>query len=67
MTEVHRPVAARLVVDGRARLATTEETEQFRSETARKKREADHQARLNRMQLTLAPGEVEKLALKDRE
>jgi len=67
MTEVQRAIAARLVVDGRARLATAEETEQFREETLRKKKEAEHEARLSKMQLTLAPGEVEKLSLKERE
>ncbi|MFN3324140.1 MAG: hypothetical protein ACK5AZ_11640 [Bryobacteraceae bacterium] len=39
-TEVPRKIAARIVVEGRARLASDEETEEFRTETSEAYRKA---------------------------
>ena len=62
-TEVPREVAARMIVEGRARAATPEETAEFREQTAEAKRTADHIAATNRMQITVV-SEAELRALK---
>lgn len=52
-TEVRRAVAARLVVEGKARLATEEEQSAFHEETAEAKRRAEQAAAASRMQITV--------------
>ena len=55
-TEVSRSVAAKLVADGRGRLATAEETEGFREDQANAIRQAEAAAAVQRMQITVVPG-----------
>jgi hypothetical protein len=52
-TEVPRLVAAKLIVEGRARLATAEEASEYREQTAEAKRAAEQAATAGRMQLTV--------------
>jgi hypothetical protein len=52
-TEVPRLVAAKLIVEGRARLATAEEAGEYRVQTAEAKRAADQAASAGRMQITV--------------
>ncbi len=54
-TEVPRAIAARMVVEGSARLATAEETKTFLERTAEAKRAADQAAAATRMQVTVVP------------
>ncbi len=62
LTEVLPRLAARLVIDGLARLATAEEAELFRRRQADAKRLADEQAEAARVQFTVIPAsELEKL------
>jgi hypothetical protein len=51
--EVSRSVAARMVVAGRARLATAEETSAFREQTAAARQAAEQQAAAGRVQITV--------------
>ena len=51
--EVPREIAARLIVESRARVATEEETVDFLAEAAEAKRLADQAAAASRMQLTV--------------
>ncbi|HOK47374.1 MAG TPA: hypothetical protein PLA43_18880 [Bryobacteraceae bacterium] len=62
-TEVTRRVAAELVVQGTARLATAEETKAFRQEQAEASRAAAQAAAAKRMQITVI-SEAELRALK---
>lgn len=62
-SEVRREVAARLIVEGRARLATAEEAAEFRQQEAEAKRRAEQQAAASRVQLTIV-SESELRALK---
>ncbi len=52
-TEVRRAVAARMVVEGRARLATADETAQYREQAAEAKRIADQKSAADRVQITV--------------
>lgn len=52
-TEVLRRLAARMVVEGRARLATPEETAEFREQVAEAKRAADQAATASRIQIAV--------------
>ncbi len=52
-TEAPRAVAARMVVEGKARLATAEEAAEFREQVAEAKRTADQLAAANRVQFTI--------------
>ncbi len=52
-TEVARGVAARMVVEGRARLATPEETKEMKEQAAEAKRAAEEAGAAKRMQLTV--------------
>jgi hypothetical protein len=52
-TEVPRLVAAKLIVEGRARLATAEEASEYREQTAEARRAAEQAATAGRMQLTV--------------
>ncbi len=53
LTEVTRHQAARLVVDGRARLANEEEVEQFRADALRTIEEQEKRVRNESMRLAL--------------
>ena len=61
ITEVTRHNAAHLVVDLRARLATTEEAEQFRLDKQEKVLEADRLASVSRLQVTVVPEKIYRL------
>jgi hypothetical protein len=52
-TEAPRLVAAKLIVEGRARLATAEEASEYREQTAEAKRGAEQAASAGRMQITV--------------
>ena len=52
-TEVPRSLAARLVVEGKARLATAEESAEFRAQAAEAKRAADQAATASRIQIAV--------------
>jgi len=61
-TEVPRRIAARMIVEGAARLATAEETRDFMEQKAEAKRQADQTAAASRMQFTvISPHELRKL------
>ena len=51
--EVRREVAARMIVEGRARIATEEEATAFQEHKAEAKRAAEQQAAAGRLQLTV--------------
>jgi hypothetical protein len=62
LTEVATKVAAKMVVDGVARLATPEETRVFREHQAEAVREAEQAAASSKVQLTVLPSsELERL------
>lgn len=52
-TEVARALAARMIVEGKARLATPEESAGFREQVAEAKRAADQAAAANRIQIAV--------------
>ncbi len=52
-TEAPRDVAARLIVEGRARLATEEEIQQYREEQAEARRQAEQAVAASKLQVTL--------------
>jgi hypothetical protein len=52
-SEVAKGVAAKMIVEGRARSATPEESNAFREKTAEAKRLADQIAAAGRMQITV--------------
>jgi hypothetical protein len=61
-TEVPRRIAARMIVEGCARLATAEEARDFKEQKTEAKRQADQLAAASRMQFTLiSPNELRKL------
>lgn len=62
-TEVARLVAAKLIVEGQARLATAEEAAEYRERVAEAKRAVDQAAAANRMQITVV-SEADLRALK---
>jgi hypothetical protein len=53
--EAPRAVAAKMVVDGKARLASEEETRTYRERKAEEKRQADQISGASRMQVTVGP------------
>ena len=53
LTEAPRAIAARLIVDGGARLATSEEAVTFREQIAEAKRVAELSAAASRIQVTV--------------
>lgn len=55
LTEVPKQLAATMIVDGRARLASEEVAREFQDQKAEAKRAADSEATANRMQVTSAP------------
>jgi len=61
-TEVPRRTAARMIVEGGARLATAEEEREFQEQKAEAKRQADQAFAASRMQFTvISPNELRKL------
>jgi hypothetical protein len=62
-TEVPRLVAAKLIVEGRARLATMEEAAEHREQVAEAKRAVEQAALASRMQITVV-SEADLRALK---
>jgi len=61
-TEVPRRIAARMIVEGAARLATADEAREFREQNADAKRQVDQIAAASRMQFTVnSPTELRKL------
>jgi len=54
-TEVPKRVAAKMVVEGRARLASAKEAKEFREQRAEAKRIADEAEALNRVHLSVVP------------
>ncbi len=61
--EVSRPVAAKMVTEGTARLATADESKTYRDAQAQAKQAADQAAEAAKVQLTVLPAsEFAKLA-----
>ena len=61
-TEVSRYIAAKMIVEGCARLATAEEALEFQEQNAEAKRKAEQLAAASRMQFTvISPNELRKL------
>ena len=61
-TEVPRRIAAKMIVEGAARLATAEEAREFQEQKAEAKRQVDQLAAASRMQFTvISPNELRKL------
>lgn len=54
LTEVPKRVAAKMIADGRGRLASEETAKEFHDKKAEAKRTVDTEATANRMQVTLA-------------
>ena len=62
LTETSRRVAAKMVVQGRARLATTEEGKAFRQANEDARRKAEQEAAAAKLQLTvLTPADFNRL------
>jgi len=55
LTEVPKRLAAKMIVDGRARLANEQSTREFHEKKAEAKRTADQEAITNKMQMMLVP------------
>jgi hypothetical protein len=64
-TEVTRPDAARMIVEGRARLATAEESRNYRSELRENKQRIDEAAAAARLQVTVI-SDSELRSMRDR-
>lgn len=61
-TEVPRRIAAKMMVEGCARIASPEEAHDFQEQKAKGKRQADQAAAASRMQFTvISPNELRKL------
>lgn len=54
-TEVPRHIAAKMIIEDRARLATEQETQSFHNQNSEAKHAAEQLALANRMQVTLVP------------
>lgn len=61
LTEVHRPVAAKLIVDGKARLAEAQEAEAFHAGIADAKRSAEASAMKDRGLTVIGAAELSML------
>jgi len=62
LTEVPRRVAAKMIIEGWARAASTEEAREFTEEKAEAKRQADQLVAASRMQFAVvSPSELRKL------
>jgi len=61
-TEVSRRIAAKMIVEGAARVATPQEAREFQEEKAESKRQADQLAAASRLQFTvISPNELRRL------
>jgi hypothetical protein len=60
-TEVPREIAAKMIVEGRARVASAEEASEFHHVKSEAKRLADQEAAANRMQVTVVPADFRNL------
>jgi hypothetical protein len=61
-TEAPRRIAAKMIVEGCARMATADESREFQEQKAEAKRQADQVAAASRMQFTvISPNELRKL------
>ena len=61
-TEVPRRIAAKMLVEGAARMATADEAREFQEQKVEAKRQADQLAAASRMQFTVvSPGELRRL------
>ena len=68
LTEVPTPLAAKMIADGRAHLASDEEARVFRQKAAEAKRSADEEAMASKMQVTIVPtAEYKKAARASKE
>jgi hypothetical protein len=63
-TEAPRAIAAKLIAEGRARLADTDESEEFRTANRQAKEKFDQEEAARRMQVIVVPADTRKL--KDR-
>ena len=61
LTEVPKAVAAKMIADGRGRLASESATREFQEKKAEAKRVADTEAAANRTQVTLVPADLMKM------
>ncbi len=69
LTEAPRTVAAKLIVEGGARLATEQEAEGFHAQSAEARRKAEQAAAAGRIQVTVVaeqPDESRKLRVKGK-
>jgi hypothetical protein len=57
LTEVSRELAAKMLVDGTARLATTDEATQFRERQTKLRKAAEEERAASKVQLTVIPKE----------
>jgi len=55
LTDVPKPLAAKMIADGRARLAAEQAVREFHEKKAEPKRTADHETMTNKMQMMLVP------------
>jgi len=61
--EVTRSVAAKMIIEGTSRIATTEEAASYRQDCAEAKRQVDQEAEVNKVQITVVPtAELARLA-----
>lgn len=65
LTEVPRHVAAKQIAEGRARLATAEETKAFHAENRRQRRQSEEMERINRLQVVVMPPKASDLTESD--
>ena len=63
-TEAPRAIAAKLIAEGRARLANAEESEEFRTANRQAKEKFDQEEAARRMQVVVVPADTRRL--KDR-
>src|SRR5690349_16872382 len=61
LTEVPKQLAAKMIAEGRARVANEEAAKDFREKKAEAKRYADQDAATTKTQVTLVPADVRKL------
>lgn len=64
-TETSRQVAAKQIAEGRARVASSEETASFHGENLRRKRERDELEQMNRVQFVVVPQKHQSKPAKD--
>lgn len=60
-TEASKAIAAKLIAEGRARLANAEETEEFRSAMRQAKEKFDQEEAARRMQVVVIPADARKV------